>query len=394
MKKKIGIILIVLFAIIVFVKAEISHNPSVKVLASVIDFSESTLKSSDYLAYNIDLKDLFRNYTNSDIRYSGSASIKRVEGFPYSITGSIKGERSLEQKKFSCKADLNVLVLQVGEFDIYAEDSTIYLLAPLLGDISYGFDTNENLFPQAPNLNNDINREWFHSNKKNIYNFIKSIQIEETNQTYVDETGTEANEYSITIPAGEGDFIWDLLGMDTPDHDIKCSLYLDKWNHTRKIVFDLSYKKQGQYIAIYGNNLSTLEIYTPLPDGEKAIATIKRDGETTYTNAFTNNISYYSSNGDVYSADFGVLLNYVENGMHMEATNIVVAKNNKSLAEGYIKGTIKTVDDMGDVFENANADLSKVNVINWNTIKNDTASFVDDVIHKARENVDFLDFLN
>ena len=49
---------------------------------------------------------------------------------------------------------------------------------------------------------------------------------------------------------------------------------------------------------------------------------------------------------------------------------------------------------MGDVFENAGADLSSVEVVDWNTIKNDTASFIDDVISKARENVDLLDFLD
>jgi hypothetical protein len=263
-----------------------------------------------------------------------------------------------------------------------------------LGDISYGFDTGEDLFTKAPNLNNDINREWFHNNKRNIYNFIRSIDIKQTDNVYVDEDGTKASEFAITIPQGEGDFIWDLLGMKAPDHDIKCSLYLDRFNHTRKIVFDLSYKKEGQYVALYGKDLGTLEIYTPLPDDEYAVATIVRNGQTLYTNSFTDNISYYTSNGDVYAVDCGVLLNYTEDGIKIECTDVVVSKNDKSLAEGYIKGKLTTVENMGDVFENAGADLSDVNVIDWDTIKNDTASFVDDVISKARENVDFLDFLD
>jgi hypothetical protein len=282
----------------------------------------------------------------------------------------------------------------VGELDIYAENDTVYLVTPLLGDISYGFDTGEDLFTKAPNLNNDINREWFHNNKRNIYNFIRSIDIKQTDNVYVDEDGTKASEFAITIPQGEGDFIWDLLGMKAPDHDIKCSLYLDRFNHTRKIVFDLSYKNEGQYIALYGKDLGTLEIYTPLPDDEYAVATIVRNGQTLYTNSFTDNISYYTSNGDVYAVDCGVLLNYTEDGIKIECTDVVVSKNDKSLAEGYIKGKLTTVENMGDVFENAGADLSDVNVIDWNTIKNDTASFVDDVISKARENVDLFDFLD
>ena len=75
-------------------------------------------------------------------------------------------------------------------------------------------------------------------------------------------------------------------------------------------------------------------------------------------------------------------------------TNIDVAKNETILAEGYVKGKIKTVENMGDVFENAHADLDDVTIIDWDTIKNDTASFVDDVISKARDNVDVLDLFD
>ncbi len=394
MKKKISVLIIIIFAFAIFIKAELDYNPSIRVLASVINFSESTLNSPDYLAYNIDLKDLFINYTNSDIKYSGSAYLKKVKGFPYSISGNIKGERSLEQQKFSCKSNLNVLVLDVGEMDIYADKDTIYLITPLLGDVSYGFDTGENLFLKAPNLNNDINREWFHNNKRNILDFVRSIKIQKTGEKYVDDSGVTSTEFKLTIPKGEGEFIWRLLGMNAPDYDINCSLFLDKFNHTRKIVFDLSHKTEGAYIALYGKDLGTLELYAPLPDNESILATIKRNGQTVYTNSFTDNLTYSTSNGDVYSLDFGVLLNYLDDGIKLELTNIIAAKNNTSLAEGYIKGRIKPDSELGDVFENAKADFSNVTVIDWDTIKNDTATFVDDVISKARENVDVLDFLD
>ncbi len=369
-------------------------NPSIRILSSVINFSESTLNNPNYLAYGIDLKDLFRNYTNSDIRYSGSAYIKKVKDFPYSINGNIKGERSSEQKKFSCKADLNVVVLQVGELDVYAENDIVYLVAPLLGGISYGFDTGENLFIEAPNLNHDITREWFHDNKGNIYEFVNSIEINRTENVYVDEDGVKAEEFSIVIPQGEGDFIWELLGLTPPDHDIKCSIYLDKLNHTRKLVFDLSYKTKGAYLSIYGNHLNTVELYVPLPDEEYAVATIKRNGNVNYTNSYINNLTYHASNGDNYYLEHGVLLNYIENGIKIEMEDITVKQNDTVLAEGYVTGKIHTVENMGDVFENADADLSEVNVIDWDTIKNDTASFVDDVIDQARKNVNLLDLLD
>jgi len=394
MKKKRQILIIIIFALVLFTKAELDSNPSIRVLASIIDFSESTLTSPDYLAYGIDLKDLFRNYTNSDISYSGTAYIKRVKGFPYSVSGSIQGERSVSQEKFSCQSDLTVLVLNVGELDVYADDDTIYLVAPMLGDISYGFDTGENLFQQAPNLNNDITQEWFHNNKKNIWNFVQKIDIKKTDQIYVDEDGTESNEYSIVVPEGEGDFIWDLLGAEPPDHDIKLSLFLDKYNHTRKVVFDLSYKTEGAYIAFYGNNCSTMEIYSPLPDDECVTVTIKRNGENNYTNAYTNNITYTMADGQTYSMDCNGYLNTNDEYIKLEVSDITICHDKEVLAEGLIKCRINSEDTMDDVFESAGVDLSGVEVIDWATIKNDTASFVDDVILQARKNVDILDILN
>ena len=394
MKKKISVILIIIFAVAIFIKAELEFNPSVRVLLSVIDFSESTLNSSDYLAYDVDLKDLFRNNINADISYEGSAYIKKLKGFPYSINGNISGQRSYEQKQFSCKSDLNVLVINVGKLDIYAKDDTVYLVAPLLGNISYGFDTDNDLFLHAPDLNNDINEEWFHNNKANIFNFIRQIDIQKTDETFVDEDGTICQEYKITIQKGQGDFIWNLLGMKAPDHDITWSLFLDKFNHTRKVVFDLSYKTEGAYCTVYGNNLNTFELHIPLPDDESTIVTIKRNGNTTYTHAYSNNISYFASTGDVYSADFNTTIDFVDDGMEIEASDVAIQKNTTMLAEGYLKGNITPTSDMGDVFENAHVDLSDVTVIDWDTIKNDTASFVDDVISQAREKVDILNLFN
>lgn len=384
----------VVFALTIFIKAELDYNPSVRILASVINFSESTLNSPDYLAYNIDLKDLFRNYTNADVSYSGSAYIKKLQGFPYSISGQIEGERSSKQKKLSCKSDLNVLVLDVGQLEVYADDQTVYLVAPLLGDISYGFNTGQNLFLQAPNLNNDLNREWFHNNKSNIFNFVRSIDIEKTGAKYMDEDGVESQEYRITIPQGEGDFIWELLGKDAPDHDIKCSLFLDKHNHARKVTFDLSHKTKGAYISVYGNNLGTIELYSPLPDNENVIATIKRNGDNNYTNSFINNITYTTNKHTVYSIDCNALLNYVDEGIKMELTDVIVSEDTSVLAEGYFKGRLVPKKDMGDVFENAGADLSGVEIIDWDTIKNDTAAFIDDVISQARSNVKIFDLFD
>ncbi len=393
-KKTLRIIVIVVVALAIIAKAELTFNPSARLLASIINFSESTLNNPDYLAYNIDLKDLFINYTNADIEYSGNAYIKKLEGFPYSINGTIKGQRSTNQKKFSCKSDLDVLVMDVGSVDFYAKDQTVYLSAPILGGLAYGFDTDSNLFLEAPDLTNDINHEWFHNNKKNIFNFVRNIDIKKTDVVYVDEDGTKCDELKITIPQGEGKFIWDLLGMDIPDHDINCSVFLDKHNHTRNITFDLSYKTKGAYISISGKNFSTIELLSPLPDNEKVVATIKRNGENNYTNSFVNNITYTTNLGKKYSMDFNMLMNFVDDGIKFEATDVTIKNDDLVLAQGYVNGRVATVENMGDVFENAGVDLSDVEVIDWDTIKNDTASFIDDAISQARENVDIFNIFD
>ncbi len=393
-KKTLTIIVIVVVALAIIAKAELTFNPSARLLASIINFSESTLNNPDYLAYNIDLKDLFINYTNADIEYSGNAYIKKLEGFPYSINGTIKGQRSTNQKKFSCKSDLDVLVMDVGSVDFYAKDQTVYLSAPILGGLTYGFDTDSNLFLEAPDLTNDINHEWFHNNKKNIFNFVRNIDIKKTDVVYVDEDGTKCDELKITIPQGEGKFIWDLLGMDIPDHDINCSVFLDKHNHTRNITFDLSYKTKGAYISISGKNFSTIELLSPLPDNEKVVATIKRNGENNYTNSFVNNITYTTNLGKKYSMDFNMLMNFVDDGIKFEATDVTIKNDDLVLAQGYVNGRVATVENMGDVFENAGVDLSDVEVIDWDTIKNDTASFIDDAISQARENVDIFNIFD
>ncbi len=381
----------VIFILTIFIKVEIDHNPRVRLMVSIISFSEKTLSSDDYLAHDIDLKDLFRNYTNSDISYSGNAYIKKVEGFPYSISGSISGKRSSENKQLSCEANMNVLVLNVGELDFYANDQTVYVVAPLLGDVSFGFDTGVNLFQKGPDFTKNLNREWFHNNKMNIFNFIRSIEVTETGNTFTDTDGATAEEYLVTIPKGEGDFIWKLLNVDAPDHDINFSIYLDKHCQIRKVVFDLSAKNKGATLSIYGDNCNTLELYVPLPNDESACWTIERNGDVRYTNSFTNNMTYTTADNDIYTVDFDVLMNFADDSISAEAQNITVKENDSVLLEGYCKGKITKEDDLGDFLSDTDYDLSSINVIDWATIREDTAGFIDDIISQARKNTDLFD---
>ena len=76
-KTKIRIsILLVLVAILIICISVVMRNPRVKLLYSVINFSESTLKNEEYLLYGVDIMEVFSDYANSDTQITG------VMGFP------------------------------------------------------------------------------------------------------------------------------------------------------------------------------------------------------------------------------------------------------------------------------------------------------------------------
>ena len=384
-------LIILLLALTLLFKHAYDTNPGVMLLISVITFSERTLKNPEYLAYNIDLMDLFQNYMNADTSYEGKAYIKEVQGFDNSVSAPISGQRSMSKKQLSCESDMTVLVKKLGAINMYAQDETVYLTAPMLGDdVAYGFDTGCDLFKKAPQLSSDIDRQWFHDNASNIYNFINSIEIKRTNTIFTDEDGTQARRYDVHIPKGQGDFIWELLGMDAPDYDIDCSIFLDKYSQTRKIVFDLSHSLDGATLTIYGNHLSTLEMEVPLPDNEKAVMNIKRDGSIKYTNCFSCLDTYYANNGNTYNCTATMVLDFTDDGLNGQLNDIVVKKNETVIGEGYMKGTITQDQSQEDVFRNVSVDLSTVETMDWKKLRDDTKGFIDEVLAKSNANLSIL----
>ncbi len=67
-------------------------------------------------------------------------------------------------------------------------------------------------------------RNGFTTTFSNIIELTRQIQIEETGKTRTDSDDVKSHEYLVTIPEGSGGFIWELLGMDTPDYDIRVSV--------------------------------------------------------------------------------------------------------------------------------------------------------------------------
>ena len=239
----------------------ISKNPRARMLLSVIYFMQDTLKDPAYIAYHIDIMELCQDYFNGDISFEGKAYLNDIKNFKYSSSMDISGERSFAQKKLSIISDMDVLTLNVGEMDFYMNPNTVYFMVPMLDNLSYAMTTSNTYFKKAPELTHDIDQEWFHDNFSNIIELTRQIQIEETGKTRTDSDDVKSHEYLVTIPEGSGGFIWELLGMDTPDYDIRVSLYLTDLCRMSRMEVDLSDITEGASMIIDGTDVTKLSEY-------------------------------------------------------------------------------------------------------------------------------------
>ena len=251
----------------------ISKNPRARMLLSVIYFMQDTLKDPAYIAYHIDIMELCQDYFNGDISFEGKAYLNDIKNFKYSSSMDISGESSFAQKKLSIISDMDVLTLNVGEMDFYMNPNTVYFMVPMLDNLSYAMTTSNTYFKKAPELTHDIDQEWFHDNFSNIIELTRQIQIEETGKTRTDSDDVKSHEYLVTIPEGSGGFIWELLGMDTPDYDIRVSLYLTDLCRMSRMEVDLSDITEGASMIIDGTDVGTCILSYEMPNGERLTLT-------------------------------------------------------------------------------------------------------------------------
>lgn len=116
-------------------------------LLSAIYFMEETLKNPGYLLHDIDIMEMCREYGNGDTALTGKVGLSGMQQAKSSIYFDVDAKRSFAQKRISAKTDMNLVWIEMGELDFYAEDQTVYMDAPLLGeDIGYAFPTGQNLF--------------------------------------------------------------------------------------------------------------------------------------------------------------------------------------------------------------------------------------------------------
>ena len=201
-KKNIAILVLVLLLVFSAGGFVLSKSPRVRMLLSVVHFSETTLKSPEYLLYNIDIMELFRDYGNGDVQISGKAGLVNIDGVAASISVDLDAARSFNQRRMAMDSTLKVLAATAGDIQFYGEDETVYLVAPLLGDFGYAFPTGIDLFMKMPELTSDINRKWFHDNSANIVKLMTQISMKDTGETLEDaEPPVHQKHPAVSLPA-------------------------------------------------------------------------------------------------------------------------------------------------------------------------------------------------
>lgn len=384
-KKKRTAALLVLAGILsafLILAAVLLQNPRIRLLVSTVRFVAETLNNPSYIAYQVDLMELCREYLNSDTAFEGKVLLDNVRKMKSSINMEVTGERSFAQKKMACGADLSVLMLHIGVFDFYAQDESVSMVVPMLGNLSYSFDTELNLFPKAPELTHDLNADWFRENSQNIVDFTNQIGIRELGSLSDNEPGCKG--YEITVPKGSGGFIWDLLGIDPPDQDVVFSIYLTRGCKVRRVVLDLTKyiedsTLESAMITVDGTNCEKVILDASLPDEETARIVAEKNGRIISSNVIDLSAEYHAATGDVFSAGGYMEWQPLENGFSMILHDLVMERNDETLCSAYFKGALEKTKISEDVFSDVETDLSSIPAILWRDLRDDLDGFFEDV---------------
>ncbi len=382
-KKVIPIITIFLILSLSITIGILQKNPRVKLLLSVVHFTEETLSDPTYLLYDIDIMEFIHDYLNADTKITGKAQMYNIEGLGFSVSADVEGLRSLPTRQAALTSGLSVIGKSVGDMEVYAEDQTVYLVVPMLDNLAYAFPTGIDLFMRMPDLTSDLNQKWFRDHAKDIIEFTGEIGIEKTDSTIKSANGRISQEYIITIPEGSGDFIWDLFGMDYPDYDVVVSLYLTDQNRFRRIEMDLSEVLPGAYLIIDGENANTCMIDYELPDDEQVYLTVSRDGE--HKNKLLFEATYFTNTSQKYHLSGDLYWSLPEDGIEIKCKDVTVKRGNKTLATAYFSGSILPLENEPDVLSDAPVDLYQLEKLDWKAIRDDVDGFMSDMKEKLAE---------
>ena len=182
----------------------------------------------------------------------------------------------------------------------------------------------------------------------------------------------------MTIHKGDGHFIWELLGMEDPDYDVKISMYLTKDNNLSRMELDLSDVLEGAFLVLDGENASKCIFTYELPENESMEMVLERNPDA--TNWIDMTITYFGNNDKNYIMTGGLNWEEIKNGFKMNVKGFKLECDDELLARGYFLGKVVKEEAPSDVFDGQSDYINSLEVIQWKTVRDDTEGFIDDVL--------------
>lgn len=377
----------ILAAIIISGFLVVSFNSRAKYLMSVVRLATETLNDSGFIAYNLDLMEICRDYADGDVEFNGDLIASDIEGFGYTSSAVIHGVRSFEKKQMSVKADAKVLFVNVGEVDFYAVDKTMYVIVPSLKNLAYSLTTDADLYWKAPKLNGNLDAAWFRENAANFIEFAGDIEMEESGVELVDDDGTVSTEYLIKIPKGKGEFIWELLGMDIPDHDIDLSMYITRGCKIRRVSLDIDSIIPDASITIDGLSLGNVTLTKKLPDNEDITVTIVKRGDYLYSNCVDIGFTYNTKDGVKYTGNGSLVYSKADKGYDIQLKRMKAYKDGALIGQVYANGNIFSTSIDYEPVSDSPIPLDSIKNYEWEELRDNMDQFLQDVMEDVKEKI-------
>ena len=141
---------------------------------------------------------------------------------------------------------------------------------------------------------------------------------------------------------------------------------------------------EGQ-IIIDGTDVGTCILSYEMPNGERLTLTYVRNPSVTHVNFIYMDCLYETNQGDNFTASGYITTQPDDNGCEINVKNLSVMQGDDLLGTFSFIGTITKEKNLPDVFRGADLDSPDMEHIDWQTVRDDTEDFIQDVIDEAKK---------
>ena len=113
--------------------------------------------------------------------------------------------------------------------------------------------------------------------------------------------------------------------------------------------------------------------------------TYVRNPSVTHVNFIYMDCLYETDQGDNFTASGYITTQPDDNGCEINVKNLSVMQGDELLGTFSFIGTITKEKNLPDVFRGADLDSPDMEHIDWQTVRNDTEGFIQDVIDEAKK---------